>query len=92
MRTIVIAASIGLFISACAPVTPNSFNGPNGRQAYSMQCSGFGRTMDACLKKAGEMCPNGYSVIDRGSNSVAYASATGPFMMMPKESLAVECK
>jgi len=47
--------SFGLI--GCMSISPTSFKGPSGKQAYSMMCSGMGRTMDACYQKAGEVCP-----------------------------------
>lgn len=52
-------------MTACAEVHPREFRGPNGKTAYSMRCSGMGRTLDDCYQKAGELCPVGYYIIDR---------------------------
>ena len=71
---------ISLFLSACASIEPHQFVGPNGGVAYSMKCSGAGRTLDACYQKAGELCPKGYSIV----NSEAIVTA--------RNNLAVECK
>lgn len=56
--------SIWLLMSSCASIDPTPFKGPNGGTAYAMKCSGFGRTLDACYQKAGEVCPSGYTIID----------------------------
>ena len=49
---------------------------PDGRKAYSLNCSGLARGWDKCLSSAGELCgPAGYDVLDRSSEGVAVASA-----------------
>jgi hypothetical protein len=76
----------------CAEVSPQPMSGPDGRQAYSMRCSGFGRTLEACYAKAGEICPNGYEVVDRATGTVAVPTATGSLMAAPQQSLVIQCK
>lgn len=78
-------------LSACAAITPKQFIGPSGKTAYSMRCSGMGRTLDACYQKAGEVCPNGYTIIDRASGTVA-VPVNGSIMAAPQHNLAIECK
>ena len=85
----VLATSFGLV--GCMSISPTSFKGPSGKQAYSMMCSGMGRSMDACYQKAGEVCPNGYNIIDRSSGTVGFMNQ-GTLMMAPREQLAIECK
>ncbi len=84
-----LAVSSGLI--GCMSISPTSFKGPSGKQAYSMKCSGMGRTMDACYQKAGEVCPNGYNILDRSSGTVGFMNQ-GTLMMAPREQLAIECK
>lgn len=79
------------FVVSCASIEPMQFVGPNGKTAYSMRCSGMGKTLDACYKKAGEICPNGYNIIDRSSNTVA-VPVNGSFMAAPQHNIAIECK
>ncbi len=50
-------------IFGCASVNPIPFKGPNSKDAYSMKCSGFGRSWEDCFVKAGELFPAGYNVI-----------------------------
>jgi hypothetical protein len=80
-----------LLLAACAAIEPQQFVGPNGKTAYSMRCSGMGRTLDACYKKAGEICPSGYTIVDRASGTVA-AVYGGGIVAAPRHNLAVECK
>jgi hypothetical protein len=83
--------SISLALVSCASIEPHKFVGPNGNTAYSMRCSGMGRTLDACYKKAGEVCPGGYNIVDRSSGTVGMPTSGG-MMIGTRESLAVECK
>lgn len=79
-----------LLLAGCA-VQPKPFNGPGGKPAYSMNCSGSGRTLTACYEKAGELCPNGYNVIGQ-STGVVGLPAYGGTLMAPQRELAIECK
>ncbi len=91
MEKILWASIFLLSLVGCMSIDPTPFNGPNGKQSYSMQCNGMGRTMDACYQKAGEVCPAGYSIIERSSSMVGYMNQ-GIMMMRPREQLAIECK
>jgi hypothetical protein len=79
-----------LLLSGC-PIQPHPFKGPNGRMAYSMKCSGIGRSLDTCYDKASELCPDGYAIIDRSSEIVAAPTSIG-MMATTKQYIAVECK
>jgi hypothetical protein len=91
MRNLLSLLAVSFGLIGCMSISPTSFKGPNGKQAYSMMCSGMGRTMDACYQKAGEVCPNGYNVMDRSSGTVGFMNQ-GTLMMAPREQLAIECK
>lgn len=84
--------SIALVLTACASIDPVAFSGPNGKSAYSMQCSGMGRTVDMCYQKAGQLCPKGYLIIDKSNEIIGTTSSYGNVMMIPKNSLTIECK
>ena len=90
MKKLLIIISI-LLVASCAAVTPEKFVGPDGKTAYSMKCSGMGRTLDKCYKKAGEVCPQGYTIIDLTSGTVA-VPVNGSFMAAPTHNMAIECK
>lgn len=89
---VLIAVGITLVLAACATIEPQKFRGPSGNDAYSMRCSGMGRTLDACYQKAGELCPNGYTIIDRTSGTVAVPATGGGVIAAPQHNLAIECK
>jgi len=81
-----LAAFLVLLVS-CAAVKPVEFKGPNGKTAYSMKCSGMGRTLDDCYKKAGELCPDGYSILSQASSVIGSGD-----IVVPQYHLAIECK
>ena len=87
MKKISCLAIASVILTGCAAIEPIKFMGPNGRPAYSMKCSGLGRTIEACYQKAGEICPNGYAIIDKTSTMVGDATYTAT-----KQGIAIECK
>jgi hypothetical protein len=80
-----------LVLGGCATVEPKSFRGPNGKQAYTMDCSGRGLTVAKCLEKAGEVCPSGYTIVNQNQRLLGIPQGTGT-MVLQYDSLAVECK
>jgi hypothetical protein len=76
MREIALIAI--LLLTACS-IKAKPFVGPSGGTAYSMECD----ELDECYKKAREMCPSGYAIIDR---------ATEPIGSTAEHTLAIECK
>lgn len=85
MRYIFLLSAAAL-LTGCTTVTPVS--GPDGRQAFSIQC---GNDRTRCLKKAGDLCPTGYRVVDNSSTMIG-APVNGSFMMTNKEVVTVSCK
>ena len=80
-----------MLTSSCAAIEPVPFKGPNGKEAYSMRCSGMGRTIEDCYQKAGEICPDGYTIINQES-SLAGSAGQGSAYLVTKRGLAIECK
>ncbi|QWD71584.1 hypothetical protein [Polynucleobacter sp. UB-Raua-W9] len=78
-------------VVGCASVAPVKFVGPNGKTAYSMRCSGMGRSMEECYQRAGEVCPSGYNIIDNSSGTVAMMTQ-GTMIAGVKRDMAIECK
>lgn len=72
-----------VLLPSCAEIEPVAFNGPHGRRAYSMKCGGMG----GCYKKAGELCSEGYGIVDR-----AFSVVGSGRMIVPQYRLAIECK
>lgn len=90
-KTVFITAVPGILI-ACAAIEPKQFVGPNSKIAYSMKCSGMGRTLDACYKKAGDICPGGYNIIERATGTVGLPMQGGGTMLASHHRLVIECK
>lgn len=87
-QVVIVAALLAV---GCVPIEPTAFRGPNGGAAFVMQCSGMGRTLEACYQKAGELCPNGYNVVDARTGTAAVGNS-GWMVAAPQRSLAVECR
>jgi len=69
-------AFASLVLVACATV--HESYAPDGRKAYSLNCSGTARGWDKCYSAAGNICAAaGYDVLDRTSEDVSSASAGG---------------
>jgi hypothetical protein len=90
MRKLIVIMVV--LMTGCASIEPSQFVGPNGKTAYSMDCSGMGRTLDACYKKAGEICPSGYLIVNSASGTVGVPLANGGVLIAPQHNLAIECK
>jgi hypothetical protein len=94
MKSLIVLFATCLLLMGCIKqVDPVKFIGPNGRTAYNMRCSGFGRTMDMCYRKSSEICPNGYQVIDISSGTFAIPNpSTGGVIIGNRRDMAIECK
>lgn len=74
-KLIMLICALALF-SGCATVKESY--GPDGRKAYSLNCSGLARGWDKCYSAAGELCgASGYDVLDRSSEDSAVAGFSG---------------
>ena len=84
-----------LLLTSCASIEPRAIEPretrrPSGNLAYSMTCSGQGRTLDLCYKKANELCPNGYNIIYKITDVVTIRSRTG-VTEIPVDLLKIAC-
>ena len=80
---------VAVFAGGCA-VTSRPIMGPNGGEAYAMNCMG---PVEKCYSKAGELCPGGYEVIDRASTGYSSTNThTGQTTLGTRNSLMIECK
>jgi len=80
-----------VLVTSCASIEPKPFRGPNGNAAYWMECSGMGRTLDACYEKADELCQRRYVIVDMVTEIIAVPVHSG-FIPTPFHSIAVECR
>lgn len=77
-------------ITACTTIKPVSITGPSGQQGFSMDC--VTSTTD-CFAKAGNLCPNGYDIVDHSTVSSMVVPHYGAYpMTVTRESLTIECK
>lgn len=68
--------AFALTVSGCA--TANKTYAPDGREAYSIDCSGTARTWAQCVEKAGTLCgASGYDVYDRTAEGGWVAGSYG---------------
>ena len=79
-----------MLLVGCA-IKPVPFTGPNGRQAYMMECGGVERPLVKCYQAAASLCPSGYALVDQRSTSTVggYGGTVGT---STRHTLAVECK
>ena len=80
MKNIALSLATVIALSGCASASKTY--GPDGKEAYSLNCSGWARTWGMCYEKAGDLCgTKGYEVIGQGSDQGAIASVnqTGGF-------------
>ena len=91
MKLLLTISIISIGLAGCMSIDPVPFKGPDGKQAYSMRCSGMGRSLEACYQKAGEVCPSGYNIVDRPSGTVGFMNQ-GTMMMAPQNGLVIQCK
>ena len=67
VKTLLLVGAV-LFIAACASV--GETYGPDGRVAYTLNCSGTARSWSMCMRAAGNQCGTaGYDVVDRVERS-----------------------
>mgnify|MGYP000462904868 CR=1 FL=1 len=94
MRKTVLALAALASLSGCASASKTY--GPDGRDAYSINCSGLARTWGMCYEKAGSLCgPKGYEVLAQGSDrgAVATVNPSGGFAASTiSRSLLIRCK
>jgi hypothetical protein len=76
IRYFFIAALVTALVSACATVKETY--SPDGRKAFTLNCSGAARGWDKCYAAAGEICKEaGYDILDRSSEDMSVASIGG---------------
>ncbi len=93
MRWIAIACLCSL-LGACA--TASQTYGPDGKVAYTIDCSGAARTWAECQQKAGDICgSHGYRIVSvNGQTDPALVATMGTVMGMPVifRTMEISCK
>jgi|SRR5882724_1705471 len=81
-------------VSGCASASKTY--GPDGREVFVLNCSGWARSWGMCYEKAGELCgPRGYQVIGRDEqNSMIGSAGGGSAMVAPVQhrNMMISCK
>ena len=77
---LLVAGLISLQITGCA--ISRKMMTPDGENGYYISCNGLAVGMNVCYKKASEVCPDGYTIIE-SQNSTGNGLKKGIF---------IECK
>lgn len=72
MKSLLLLTTV-VILSGCT--TSRQIIGPNGTPAHSIRCGAA--VADACLEKAGELCPNGYVVLSSQGSQYLGQMGTG---------------
>lgn len=94
MKNTVRALATVILLSGCA--SASSTYGPDGKEAFVINCSGLARNWGMCYEKAGNLrATKGYEVIGQGGDSGAVGSVnpSGGFAgSVISRTLLVKCK
>ncbi|WON77586.1 hypothetical protein [Serratia sp. UGAL515B_01] len=94
MKNIIIVFSAIILLSGCA--NSSKTYAPDGREAYSIDCSGLARTWGMCLEKAGDLCgAKGYDIYTSTGDKGWVATAQPDFAMAGStisRNLLIACK
>ncbi len=94
MKKLMLGGALALQLAACANVTPTY--GPDGHQAFALNCSGLARSWNRCLEAAGDKCgTRGYRVIavNGDSSAVVVANPQAAFgASVVNRTMEVECR
>lgn len=94
MKKLLTIIALLSLVNACA--TSQSIVLPSGQQGFTVNCGSYeGDSWSACYKKAGEVCPAGYDILEereeKDKNVLAnpYSFQTVP---SDKRTLIIQCK
>jgi hypothetical protein len=79
---VIITINLAILLSGCAGMNPltepwtDTILLPNGQEAVSINCGGILNSYSDCMRKAGEKCPGGYTILDKDYNSSRLAVGT----------------
>lgn len=94
MRNAAIALATAILLNGCASASRTY--GPDGKEAFSINCSGLARNWGMCYEKAGDLCgTRGYEVIGQGGDFGTVASVNpsgGVGGSVISRSLLIKCK
>lgn len=76
MRVMIALLVAGLLVG-CATAT--EIRGPDGQSAMLIECPGAANTMATCVKKANEVCPDGYTIAGSTEGSSGQMASLGGY-------------
>ena len=90
MKLLLMTLGCTFFLAGCATSKP--IQGPNGKPAYLVKCGGA--VIDACYKKAAEVCPDGYTLLEKtgGQNGMGLGMGNSMTFTKTTNTLLVECQ
>jgi hypothetical protein len=84
---------VTLLVAGCANASRTY--GPDGREAYTLNCCGWARSWGMCLQKAGELCQGrGYKILVQGSDRgtmATWGSSGGSVMPLIGREMMIQC-
>lgn len=94
MKKLILVGVVSIQLAACASVTPTY--GPDGHQAFALNCSGLARSWNRCLEAAGDKCgTRGYRVVSVNGETAPtiIANPQGAFgTTIINRTMEVECR
>ena len=90
MRSVAFALAVSVLLAGCATSEP--IKAPDGNMGYFIKCGSA--VIDACYKKAAELCPGGYTQVDRETSPNGIVAPVGNAFVFARgrNSMFVECK
>jgi hypothetical protein len=67
---------LGIIVSLLGCATAKQTVMPDGRQGYSIDCSGSAVSMNKCYEKAAQHCPLGYEILTKDESGGWLATTT----------------
>jgi hypothetical protein len=64
-------------LTGCATAT--TINGPDGQQAQLIECNGAMLTISSCFKKANDVCPAGYALLQNSESQGSPVTTFGAY-------------
>lgn len=70
LHTIVLALCAAATLAGCSASATRTSDTSNHKATYHLDCSGTFLSMNSCIEKANNVCPQGYDVIDKSREEV----------------------
>lgn len=90
MRKFILVVFTLILLTSCA--TSKQIVLPSGNIGHSINCSGTAVPASKCIEKAGEVCPQGYSVVTSHNERGAMTNFNGGLVATSHKGIVIECK